>query len=277
MRPTLYGDAVIRRIAAVFSEIRAAAEDIAALNGLSRGTLSVGAMPLAAAGLVPEALQQLISGRPGLQVTVLEGHPEFLLRELRARHIEIVVGRLALVEGDRDLGKESLYDEQLSVIAGSKHPLHRRRRLSLRDLAGESWILPPPETAFHRQVAQAFDMAGVDLPSHNVRTLSVPVVIGLAARTNAIAVVPRSILTLGRVSSDVQALRVVLPQTKGPVGFVRLVGTGESPALREFTACARAVVASIVSTWENDGKPQRLRSSARPQGNDKATARRNRV
>ena len=148
VRPTPHGDAVLPRIAAVFSEIRGAAADIAALNGLSRGTLSIGAMHLAAFGLVPEALQRLTSGRPALQVTVLEGHPEFLLRELRARHIEIVVGRLAFAEGDRDLDKETLYNEQLAVIAGSHHPLHRRRRLSLRDIAGESWILPPPETAW---------------------------------------------------------------------------------------------------------------------------------
>ncbi len=252
VRPTLHGDAVIRRVAAVFSELRAAAADIAALNGLSRGTLSIGATHLAAAGLVPQALQRLISGRPGLQVTVLEGNPEFLLKELRARHIEIVVGRLALAEGDRDLGKELLYDEQLSVIAGSKHPLHRRRRLSLRDLAGESWILPPPETAFYRQVAQSFEEAGVDLPPHNVRTLSVPVAIGLTTGTNSIAVVPRSILTLGCAGSDVRALRVRLPHARGPVGFVRLMGAAESPAMREFTACCRAVVASIVSAWERE-------------------------
>lgn len=252
VRPTLHGDAVIRRIAAVFSEIRAAAEDIAALDGVSRGKLSLGAMPLAAAGLVPEALQRLISGRPGLQVTVLEGHPEFLLRELRARHIEIVVGRLALAEGDRDLAKELLYNERLSVIAGSKHPLQRHRRLSLQDIAGESWLLPPPDTAFYRQVAQMFEMAGVDLPPHNVRTLSVPVSIGLATRTNAVAIVPRSILTLGYLSSDVRALPVRLPRTKGPVGFIRLIGASESPAMREFTACSRAVVAPIISAWKRE-------------------------
>lgn len=252
VRPTLYGDAVMQRVSAAFSEIRAAAEDIAALNGLSRGTLSVGAMPLAAAGLIPAALQRLIAGRPGLQVTVLEGHPEYLLNELRARHIEIVVGRLALAEGDRDLSKESLYNEQLSVIAGSNHPLHRHRRLSLRDIVGESWVLPPPDTAFYRQVAQLFEMAGVDLPPHNVRTLSVPVSFSLARRTNSIAIVPHSVLTLGYGSSDVRALPVRLPRTRGPVGFIRLMGKGESPAMREFTACSRAVVASIVSTWKRE-------------------------
>ena len=71
VRPTLFGEAMLSRTAAIFSEIRGAADDIASLNGLARGTVSIGAVPLAAAGLVPEALQRLLTVLPGLQATVL--------------------------------------------------------------------------------------------------------------------------------------------------------------------------------------------------------------
>ncbi len=193
----------------------------------------------------------ITTGRPGLQISVLEGHPEFLVRELRSRRIEIVVGRLAFAEGDRDLDKEMLYDEQMAVIARRGHPLHDQRRLSLRGLRGQSWILPPPDTAFYRQLAQSFEMAGVDVPPHSVRTLSTPVTLGLVARTDAIAVVPRSILTLGSASSEVQALRVKLPQATGPVGFVRLTEASASPAMLAFMDCCRTVVADILADWDH--------------------------
>lgn len=255
MRPTLFGEALLRRIAAIFSEIRGAADDIASLNGLSRGTISIGAMPLAAAGLVPEALQRILAGRPGLQATVLEGNPEFLLNELRARRIEIIVGRLALGDGDRDLNKEILYDEQLAIAASSAHPLHGRRRVRLRELLNEPWILPPPDTAFYRQVAALFEHAGVAIPSHQIRTLSVPVNLGTVMRTTFVTIIPRSLLTLGFVPPGIQPLPVALPATKGPVGFIRLAGASETPALREFMASTRAIAAAVAPGKKRVAKP----------------------
>lgn len=247
VRPTVFGEAMLRRIAAVFSEIRGAADDIASLNGLSQGTISIGVMPLAAAGLVPEVLQRILMGRPGLRATVLEGNPESLLNELRTRRIEIIVGRLALADADSDLAKDVLYDEELSVAARGEHPLHRRRRILLGELITEPWILPPPDTAFFAQVATMFDHAGLAIPRHQIRTLSVPVNLGVVMRTNYLTILPRSLLMLGFVPPSIRPLPVALPTTRGPVGFIRLPGATETPALREFVAATRAVVAAITS------------------------------
>ncbi|MGI8894672.1 MAG: LysR substrate-binding domain-containing protein [Casimicrobiaceae bacterium] len=251
VRPTVFGEAILARISAIFGEIRGAAEDIAALNGLSQGTVSIGAMPLAAAGLVPKSLQRLFSARPGLRATVLEGNPEFLLNELRARRIEIVVGRVKLAEGDRDLGIEVMYDEALALVARTSHPLHRKPRLRLRDLANESWILPPADTAFYSQIAAMFERAGMPIPPHQIRTLSLPVNLGTVVRTKFVSIIPRSILILGFVGPGIRPLPVALPPTRGPVGFIRLAGAKETPALREFMTCAREVAAAI----ENEDAP----------------------
>lgn len=247
VRPTLFGQALLRRIASIFSEIRGAADDIASLNGLSRGTISVGAVPLAAAGLLPESLQRLVAGRPGLRAEVLEGNPEILLNELRARRIEIIVGRVPPLERDRDLHWEVLYEEDLSVIVNHRHRLHRRRGLRLRDLLDEPWILPPPATAFYTQVVALFEGAGAEIPAHQIRTLSVPLNLGMILRTNFLTVLPSSLITLGSLPQGVRPLAVTLPPTRGPVGFIRLAGAGETPALREFMACTRAVAAEIAA------------------------------
>lgn len=247
VRPTLFGEAMLRRIAAIFSEIRGAADDIASLKGLSRGTVSVGAVPLAAAGLLPGALQRLVAGRPGLRATILEGNPGALLNELRARRIELIVGRVPPLERDPDLEWEVLYEEELCVIANSRHPLHRRRRLHLLDLLDESWILPPPNTAFYTQVVALFEGAGAAIPSHQIRTLSVPLNLGMVLRTNFLAVLPTSLLALGYFPKGVRPLAVALPSTCGPVGFIRLRGASDTPALHEFMACTRAVAGEIAT------------------------------
>lgn len=245
VRPTIFGEAVLRRATAVFGEIRGTADDIASLNGLSRGTVSIGAMPLAAAGLVPEALQRVVRGRPGVRATVLEGNPEFLLNELRTRRIDIILGRLSLAAGDRDLDTEVLFDEQLVAIAASAHRLQGRRRLRLTDLADESWILPPADTAFYIQVAAMFGRAGMAEPASQIRTLSVPLNFVTVMRTGCVSIVPRSVLLLGFVPPEIRPLPVVIPPTPGPVGFIRLAGVGETPMLHEFMQCTRGIAAEI--------------------------------
>jgi DNA-binding transcriptional LysR family regulator len=259
--PTLFGEALLQRIASIFHEIRGAAEDIAALRDLTQGTVSVGAMPLAAAGLLPEALSRLVAARPGLRAEVIEGNPEILLGELRRRRIEIVVGRVPPLERDVDLQWEALYEEEVVVIAAQGHPLQRRRRLTLPDLADEAWVLPPPYTAFYGQVAATFDAAGAPLPRHRIRTLSSPVSQGLVMRTNALAFVPASLLALGYLAPTIRPLDVALPRMTGSVGFVRLAGASETPALREFVDWTRAVAREIGERGAARASARRRRDS----------------
>lgn len=245
MRITVFGEALLRRIAAVFSEIQGATEDIAALRGLSAGTLSIGVMPLAATALVPEALQRTLAGRPRVRASVVEGNPEFLLAELRMRRIEIIIGRLAAAGAEDGLHTEVLYEEHLCIAAREQHPLHARQRLTLRDLLNEPWILPPRDTAFFSQVAMLFHRAGLTIPPHQVSTLSSPVQIGMALRSDFISAFPISPFALGAMPPTIRPLPVGLPVTRGPVGLIRLAGNTETPAQAEFLSAIRAVAAVI--------------------------------
>jgi len=261
VRPTVFGEAILLRIAAIFSEIRGAADDVAELQGLSAGSLSIGVMPLAAPGLVPEALQRMLAGRPRLRATVIEGNPEFLLAELRMHRIEIIVGRLTLAGIEADLQTEALYEEELCVAARAQHPLHRRRRLALRDLLNELWVLPPPDTAYFNQVAMMFHLTDLTIPSCQIVTLSFPVQIGMVARSDYVSAFPRSPFMLGAVPPTIRPLPVALPRTRGPVGLIRLRSRSNKPVLAEFMASMRAVAAVIAAQKSGFEFERRLRAS----------------
>jgi len=231
------------------------------LQGLSAGSLSIGVMPLAAPGLVPEALQRMLAGRPRLRATVIEGNPEFLLAELRMHRIEIIVGRLTLAGIEADLQTEALYEEELCVAARAQHPLHRRRRLALRDLLNELWVLPPPDTAYFNQVAMMFHLTDLTIPSCQIVTLSFPVQIGMVARSDYVSAFPRSPFMLGAVPPTIRPLPVALPRTRGPVGLIRLRSRSNKPVLAEFMASMRAVAAVIAAQKSGFEFERRLRAS----------------
>jgi len=51
---------------------------------------------------------------------------------------------------------KSFYAEPICLVTRPGHPLFRKRRLGLRDLVNEPWLLPLPETTLRRQVERAF-------------------------------------------------------------------------------------------------------------------------
>src|SRR3954453_3636541 len=57
----------------MFSELGMAVQNIRELNALRRGRVTVGALPSASAGLVPEAIYQFTSSHPGITVTLKDG------------------------------------------------------------------------------------------------------------------------------------------------------------------------------------------------------------
>ena len=76
------------------------------------------------AGLLPVIIDELVKQHPRLTFHVQNTIPatsEF--RELRQRTIDLVLGRIAHPFEEGDLQAEVLYQERLSVVAGTNSPL----------------------------------------------------------------------------------------------------------------------------------------------------------
>src|SRR4030095_11759020 len=68
MIPTPAGAALALRLKRALAEIRHAAADIAALRGITQGTVTVGALPLGRTRLLPECIAGVVSRYPGLRI-----------------------------------------------------------------------------------------------------------------------------------------------------------------------------------------------------------------
>jgi DNA-binding transcriptional LysR family regulator len=56
--------------------------------------------------------------------------------------------------------EERLFDNPYVVVAGARHPLRGRKRITVRELAGYDWIMPEPGAPRR----QAFERMFADLP-----------------------------------------------------------------------------------------------------------------
>lgn len=240
-RLTEAGEALRPRVHRALAELRVAADELAALRGESAGRVALGALPMAADVLVPQALARLFGRLPTLQTTVVDGTYEALLAQLRHGEVDVVVGPLRGATAPADVAEEALFVDHLRPVARAGHPLlaRRKRRLRTADVAAQTWIGPLPGTPARAAFERAF--AGQALP---------PVVL----QANAPAVV-RSMLLAGdhlallsplQVQAELRSgllvlLPLQLPGTERAIGLMLRRDGAPSSACLALLEALRAV------------------------------------
>lgn len=126
------------------SEIRQALEELAALRGENLGILRVGALPLARTTILPRAINALSNVQPETKVRIVDGPYDDLLHELRHGGIDVLIGALRTPPPIDDIVQTPMFDDWLSVVSRRGHPLTKKRRPNVRDLASYPWIAPRP-------------------------------------------------------------------------------------------------------------------------------------
>jgi LysR family transcriptional regulator of gallate degradation len=122
MIPTPAGAALALRLKRAQAEIRHAVADIAALRGITQGTVTVGALPLSRTRLLPESIAGLVGKYPGLRVATIEGSFETLAASLRSGDLDFILGALRPAEYASDLTGDALGDDALAIVSRSGHP-----------------------------------------------------------------------------------------------------------------------------------------------------------
>jgi molybdate transport repressor ModE-like protein len=140
VRLTDAGRALVEHADAVLIRLASAEDEIAAIAGLRAGRVRLAAFPSASATLVPVAARALKDAHPEVTVSLIEAEPPEALALLRAGEVDVVVA-FGYPESDvasgRDVQTAQLLDDPLALVL----PAGRRtRRLTLADLADETWI-----------------------------------------------------------------------------------------------------------------------------------------
>jgi len=245
IEPTPYGEIFARHAKVVLAQLRHAAEELESLRAGYSGKVTVGTLLAAAASILPDAIALLKKERPGVAISVSVGTYDILMPALLAGDLDMVLGRLPEEGRSGALIYEEFYAEPVCLVTRRGHPLTRKRRLSLRDLTGEPWLLPLPETALRRQVERAFVDAGVPLPRNVIESVSILTNRVLLRKSDSIAVMPYHV-ALDDVEQGLLAiLPVKLKSIESPVGAIFRAPGELPPAATAFLACLRLAAQDV--------------------------------
>jgi DNA-binding transcriptional LysR family regulator len=239
LEPTAYGEIFARHAKIVLAQLRHAAEELESLRAGYSGKVTVGTLLAASASILPDAIALLKKQRPGVAISVVVGTYDILMPSLLVGDLDMVLGRLPEEGRSRALVYEEFYAEPICVVTRRGHPLSRKRRLSLRDLANEAWLLPLPETALRRQVERAFVDAGAPLPRNLIESVSILTNRALLRKSDCIGVMPYHVALDDVEQGLLSILPVKLKAIETPVGAILRAPGTLPPAASALLECLR--------------------------------------
>jgi DNA-binding transcriptional LysR family regulator len=250
MVPTVYGVAAARHARLLLRDLHRLQKEMEGLKRGIDGTVHLGAVMAAVPRLIAEALASLNQQHPTLRVSLLTDTSDGLLAELHSGRLDVVVGRPISKRDHDTLTWEPLLDERPTIVVGVNNPLLRQRRLTLVELAQESWVLQPSATPMRRAVEAAFTTAQLELPRQAVATVSMLATASLLAQTGMIGVVPDSIASYFIALGTLAELPVKLPVGLEPCGLITVADRPIDTATECLMATLRGTAHSLSAVAE---------------------------
>src|SRR5438067_272263 len=245
MMPTPAGAALALRLKRALAEIRHAVADIASLQGITQGTVTVGALPLGRTRLLPESIAGVVAKYPGLRVATMEGSFETLAATLRAGDLDFILGALRPVEYASDLHGEPLAEDALGIVCRRGHPWTKRKRIPAADLAVARWVLPRVHTPNRMLFERALIARGLPSPNVVVETSDLAVLRGVLLNSDLLTAISPRQLSYELASGMVTLLPIPLLETRRVIGITRRTDSLASPGatiLMEEIARRSAVI-----------------------------------
>jgi len=239
--PTDAGAALLVHARAIFASEREAEEALAAIAGISAGTLRVGASTTIATWIIPPFLARFRGAHPRVELKLVSANTASIARLTIEREIDV-----ALVEGPVDdprLRAEAWRTDELVLVVGAGHAFSKRRRsISPADL-GETLVLLREEGSGTREVVRSA------LGSHGVVLRQTMEIGSTEAIKQAVAAgLGASFVSRSAAEDQVALGRLrIIPlagiRIRRPIRMLSIPGRTPSPAAAAFDALLRTPAA----------------------------------
>lgn len=242
--PNATGEAVAAAARRMLAEAHRLEDELDRLAQAGGAALAIGALPVAAAGVLPGALAALKARHPGIVVRLVQGTTDQLLPALAAGDVDLVVGRLYPPALPDAFLREAIYEEPISVLARAGHPLLARVPLAASELAAHPLVLPTISQRVGQEIERILAALGLPVGAAALRSSSLSLIREMLLTSDAVTVLPQAMLAGDVARGAVAVVPLTLATEPRPAGLIRSPGRALSPAAAAFVECLRAFVAT---------------------------------
>ena len=239
------GQALARAFRLARVELEAGLAEIEALKGREVRRITVGAMPLSRARILPAAVARFLKRHPQVHIAIAEGARAELVEPLRNGMIDMMIGALRQPLIEPDLAQAPLFEDEPIIVARHDHPLADTQP-DLTALARYAWILPGRGAPLRDSWEAMFAEAHVPTPRVPVESGSVMIIRQVLIESDFLALVSPD-----QVAVELEA-RWLISLGTVPSAFHRVIGVTTRASWRP-TAVQAEFLADLTAIAEGRG------------------------
>jgi DNA-binding transcriptional LysR family regulator len=245
MRPTWYGDTMIRHARVALSSLNQAHDELVAAKAGQFGQVNVGSITAPGLALLPPTVALVKREHPNLQIALDIETSDVLIERLNQGKLDILVARLFAQHDKTELRYEMLADEPVCAVARPGHPLFSGPKPGVRDVVDYGWIVPPSGSVLRHRFDLIFQEEGLQAPSNVVETASLLFTTKMLQQSDMLSVVATDVARYYADHGLLAILPMVLPGQMNPFGIItrrdRLLSPAAKVMLRSLKISAMTV------------------------------------
>jgi DNA-binding transcriptional LysR family regulator len=245
MRPTWYGETMIRHARMALASLSQAHDEIEALKAGRFGQVSVGAITTPGMTLMPAAITLVKQEHPNLRVSLEIETSDVLMERLQQGKLDMAVARLFERHDKSALRYQALVEEPVAAVVRPGHPLLSVPKLSLRDLVSAGWIVPSAGSVLRHRFELMFQEEGLDAPDNLIETTALLFTTRMLQQSDLLAVLAADVARYYADHGMVAILPIHLPCKMDAFGLVtrtdRLLSPGAQAMLEALRKAALTV------------------------------------
>jgi DNA-binding transcriptional LysR family regulator len=245
VRPTWYGETMIRHARMALASLSQAHDEIDALKAGRFGQVAIGSITAPAITLLPDAVARVKEEHPSLRIALQVETSDVLMERLAQGKLDLVIGRLFERHDKTGLRYQALVEEPVAAIVRPGHPLMDVPTLTLRDLVGAGWITPPTGSVLRHRFELMFQEEGLDSPSNLIETTALLFMTRMLGQSDLVGIVASDVALYYEEHGLCAILPIELPCKMDAFGMItrtdRLLAPAANVMLKALRTAAQDV------------------------------------
>ncbi|MDR7375964.1 DNA-binding transcriptional LysR family regulator [Rhodoferax ferrireducens] len=245
MRPTWYGETMIRHARVALASLNQAHEELTALKAGRFGQVSVGAITSPGLTLLPTAVGMVKQEQPTLRIALEIETSPVLIERLQQGKLDILVARLFAEHDKTNLRYEPLIEEPVCAIARTGHPMLGITGLTLRDVVATGWIVPPAGSVLRHRFELMFQEEGLAPPINVIESAALLFITRMLQQSDMLAVIAADVARYYAAHGIISIVPLEIPCHMDAFGLITRTDRLPSPAAKVMLKALKTASLSL--------------------------------
>ncbi|MFN6977944.1 MAG: substrate-binding domain-containing protein, partial [Gemmobacter sp.] len=233
-QPTLLAQQLAIQGRAILAASRKASEAVLGFQKGTKGLVRVAGVPFFMDAFISRMIAEFQNEEPDVSVQQGYGNLPEMQAALEAGELDLAIVPMAQREAPRGFEFLEILPGRNIVACRPVHPLMRKRRLQVTDLAEYPWVAPLPGSPLLADLHAI--LLAIGMSDLNIRYAggSLMSVMNYLSDTDGLAVLPHSVVFAARKENRVTVLPFDIPQPARSLGILRRISAPRPIAADRF-------------------------------------------